>query len=685
MYFGADYHPEHWVYPYDGTPENPEAAWAEDIQKMANAGINVVRMGEFSWGLCEKEEGRYDFDWLKRVMDLLAQHEISIVLSTPTAAPPQWLSRKHPEILPIDSRGLKRYGGTRRACCMNSDVYWEYSRRIVDAMARALGQHPGLIAWQIDNGIGRHNTEYSFNEETRRDWHAWLKAKYEDIENLNNLLGLRFWGQVVQDWDDIPMPMDAPAVHNPALITDWRRFASDTCVSFVRMQKDILKQHSPNLPVTTSLRAFACELDYFDMADELDFVAVDGDAAVKERSAEIACGIDFMRSIKKTDWNAPDGEEGFWVIEQKAGSVSWERTTALVRPDVLRLFTYQMVSRGANGVLYFYWRQPRIGPEKFYGGALSHGGSTSNRTYEEIARIGKEIQILGPQLKGTKVPAEVAIITTHDNFWAQNQPLRQNHDLSQREHIQLFYAALHDRNIPCDFARPTDDLEKYKLVIVPSLHMLAAGEADRLRLYAYNGGTIIGTCNTGLVDEHHMAPSDGFPFEMQDLFGLRVIEFDALPSGAENHINFRGTFPTTHMHPARLWCDRIVPNTCEVLGSYAKDFYAGEPSMTINEFGNGKAIYIGFLSHQDFYLDLITWVRGIANVFPLMKVPESVEVSMREGPDCRIYFLLNHHPNSVRMNFLKPLQNALTDERVSGAVDIPSHGVLVLRENIRNY
>ena len=185
MYFGVDYYPEHWVHPYAGTAEKPESGWEQDVELMVAAGVNVVRMGEFDWGLCEPEECKYDFDWLKRAMDMMGKAGIKVVLGTPTAAPPIWLTQKYPEILPIDENGLTRHEGTRRACCLNSNVYWEYSQRIVRAMATALGKHPQLIAWQIDNGLGGHLTEYSFNDQTRRDWHSWLKAKYETIERFN--------------------------------------------------------------------------------------------------------------------------------------------------------------------------------------------------------------------------------------------------------------------------------------------------------------------------------------------------------------------------------------------------------------------------------------------------------------------------------------------------------------------
>jgi beta-galactosidase len=181
MYFGVDYHPEHWVFPYAGTADEPEARWKIDAELMQKAGVNVVRIGEFVWGLCEPEEGKFNFDWLKRVMDLMGDAGIKIVLATPTAAPPLWLAKKHPEILPLDEKGLPLHEGTRHAVCLNCDIFWDYSRKLIRAMAAALGKHPQLIAWQIDNNIGGYTDHCSFNEETRHDWHAWLRAKFEPL------------------------------------------------------------------------------------------------------------------------------------------------------------------------------------------------------------------------------------------------------------------------------------------------------------------------------------------------------------------------------------------------------------------------------------------------------------------------------------------------------------------------
>jgi beta-galactosidase len=509
----------------------------------------------------------------------------------------------------------------------------------------------------------------------------WLEDKYQTIERLNDLLGLRCWGQIVKSWDEVPMPMHAPATHNPALLLDWNRFCSDTIVQFVKMQVDVLRELSPDHPVTVNLRALTRKFDHFDMAAVVDFVSVESNAAIKSKSTDLACDIDILRSLKKTDIKMPGGNCGFWVIEQKAGQVNWQDVNSLVRPGFVRLFTYQLISRGACGVLYYHWRQPRIGNEKFYGAILPHHLEGNDRIFKEISQIGEELKMLAPALKDTKVVSEVCILYSHDNDWTLQQPMQPNNFFNLREHIQLIYNALHDRNIQVDFARPTEDLSKYKIVIAPSLHLLAAGEADRLKLYVQNGGTLVGTFNTGLVNEYSIAPDTGYPSDLTDLFGLEVLEFDPLLPGEENHLTFKGVFPTSHLHPAKLWCDIIEPKGCQILATYAKDFYAGRAAMTLNTFGLGKAIYIGTMSHQHFYYDLVTWLRQTCSLHPLLKVPENVEVSMRQKEGTRVFFLLNHQNTSVRIQFYKPMHDFLTGNTFSGNYDIPAHGVLVLDEH----
>lgn len=68
----------------------------QDIEYMKEAHINEVTLGVFSWSVLEPEEGVYHLEWLEKIMDQLYKNEISVILSTPSAARPKWLADQIP-------------------------------------------------------------------------------------------------------------------------------------------------------------------------------------------------------------------------------------------------------------------------------------------------------------------------------------------------------------------------------------------------------------------------------------------------------------------------------------------------------------------------------------------------------------------------------------------------------------
>ena len=103
---------------------------------------------------------------------------------------------------------------------------------------------------------------------------------------------------------------------------------------------------------------------------------------------------------------------GFWVIEQKAGNVTWQDVNSLVRPGVLRMFTYQLVSRGATAIVFFRWRQPRFGTEKFHGAVLPHSGRSDGRVFKEVRPIGRRDEAARAGAGGDAVCARTAAFST---------------------------------------------------------------------------------------------------------------------------------------------------------------------------------------------------------------------------------------------------------------------------------
>ena len=123
MIYGGDYNPDQW----------PEETWLEDARLMQEARVNLVSLGIFSWAKLESGPGVFDFGWLDRLMDLLHAHDVSVNLATPTASPPAWMVRLHPEVLPMNADGVTLWHGSRRHYCPHNPDYHKYATRIATA------------------------------------------------------------------------------------------------------------------------------------------------------------------------------------------------------------------------------------------------------------------------------------------------------------------------------------------------------------------------------------------------------------------------------------------------------------------------------------------------------------------------------------------------------------------------
>ena len=242
---GVCYYPEHW----------PETWWARDARRMVELGILYARIGEFAWSRIEPEPGRIELDWLRRAMDTLHAAGLRVVLGTPTATPPKWLVDRHPEIAPVDRDGRIRGFGSRRHYTFSSPEYRAESRRIVEVLARAFGDHPGLVGWQTDNEFGCHDTVLSFGAVDLAAFQGWLRRRYQTPDHLNEAWGNVFWSMEVSRFEEVALPVGAVTESNPAAMLDYWRFASDAVAEFNREQATILRAHSPGRLISTISRS----------------------------------------------------------------------------------------------------------------------------------------------------------------------------------------------------------------------------------------------------------------------------------------------------------------------------------------------------------------------------------------------------------------------------------------------
>ncbi len=662
FYFGVDYYPEQW----------PESRWLVDARLMKEAGFNLVRLAEFAWSRLEPTQGSYDFGWLDRALEVLHEQGIVAVLGTPTASPPPWLMSRHPELFRVRDDGLRVSFGNRREYCPNHPLYHQYSRRIVSAMAEHYCSHPAVIGWQIDNEFG----ERCYCPICQAGFQRWLQKRYGSLEELNTCWGTDFWSHAYTDWSEIPLPLATAGSPNPGLGFEYRRFVSDSYVTYQQLQVELLRKVCPQHFVTHNFMGFGYEgLDYYDLARTLDIVSWDnyplgfwqkGLTAVDP--AVPALGHDTMRGLK---------QDNFWVMEQQAGPSGWETVSPTPRPGQLRSWAYQSIAHGANGVVFFRWRTARFGTEQYWSGLLDQHGQPGRR-YDEIKRMGAELRKIGDSILGTNVKAQVAIIQSYDSRFAfQVQP--NHHDFHYDDHITDLYRIFFSKNITLDVVSPQADLSAYKLVVVPALHIVTNTIAGSLASYVRGGGTAVITSRSGVKDSANAVVDQLLPGLLAEVCGVTVVESDALPAGTTQPVKFIDPgFTHSDLTEAGIWVDVLAPTSAEVLAHYTEDYYAGEPAVTLNRYGKGQAIYVGALGGTTLYQALFDWLVKKLSIASVLVTPQGVEAAERSLGNWRLLFLLNHTKATQTVSLPDGYVNVLGNEALSGQVTLAPYDVTIL-------
>lgn len=665
FYYGVDYYPEHW----------PEARWAEDARLMQEACINVVRLAEFAWGKLEPSAGQYDFAWLDRAIETLAAHGMKIVLGTATASTPPWLVAMHPDLLLVRADGVRATYGSRRNYCPTNPSYRQYSARIAEVMAQRYHESPYVIGWQIDNEFGGR----CYCPNCQREFHRWLEQKYGTLEELNHQWGTIFWSHTYTDWSQIPLPWTTSGISNPGLALDYYRFMSDAYVAFQQTQVNILRRECPHHFITHNLMGFRFnELNYFDLAHSLDFVAWDNyprgfwNIADQVSSSESALGHDTMRGLKNRN---------FWIMEAQSGPAGWEVMGVRPRPGEIRLWAYQGIAHGADAIVYFRWRSYRYGSEQYWHGILDHDGRPRRR-YEEVQRMGRELAHIGDLIAGSEVRAEAGIILSYDSRFAFHiQP--NNPAFRYGEHFASYHRALTEQNIPVDIVAPLADLSAYKLVICPALHIVNEAITDNLRRFVANGGVLVVTTRSGVKDNSNAVVDRPLPGLLAELCGIEVYEYDSLPAGSTNKVHFASTagFSNGAAGTASIWCDIPALRGAEAVACLTEADYAGQPAVTVNHPGNGKVIYVGTVGDGQLVHTITQWTMNLAGIKPLLPAIPGVEVTTRWQDGRCYFFILNHTEQEQCVSLDGSYYDLISEQAKTAAVSVLAKDLLILVES----
>ncbi|WP_127793881.1 beta-galactosidase [Agromyces sp. LHK192] len=649
--YGGDYNPEQW----------PREVWDDDVVLMQRAGVNLATVAVFSWARLEPRPGEYDFGWLDEVLDGLHAGGIRVDLATATASPPPWLAKLHPETLPVTEDGVRLAVGSRQQYCPSSPVYRERARRLVQQMVDRYAAHPAVDLWHVNNEYGCHVAR-CYCEVSAEAFRGWLERRYGTVDELNRAWGTAFWSQRYDGFEEVEPPRAAPSFRNPTQLLDFDRFSSDELLACYRSEVEVIRAGS-DLPITTNFMGFFKPVDYWAWAAEVDIVSDDTypDPADPLSTPYAAMVRDLMRSL---------GAGAPWLLmEQSPSAVNWRARNAAKAPGQMRAWSYQAVARGADGILFFQWRQSAAGSEKFHSGMVPHGG-TDTRVWREIEQLGGELASLSGAsvgLEGGRVRTPVAIAVDWDSWWAIEQDASPT-TVSYLEVLFAWHRALSALGHAVDFVRADADLSSYRVVVLPAQFVVTEAQAANLSDWADGGGTLVVGFATGVVDAELRVHLGGYlgGARLRRTLGIRVEEFTP-PAGADLRAVGGGEPPPVPLAgevlggaaTGSVWAEVVRADDAEVVAAFggAGDRTAGgaadaapaalppglpdgAPAVTRRGTGSGAAWYVATLPDEVALRALVAGIADDAGVDRPAPVATGGEVdAVRRGD---VVVVINH-------------------------------------------
>jgi beta-galactosidase len=624
--YGGDYNPEQW----------PQEVWDEDVRLMRRAHVTTATVGVFSWSRLEPRPGEYDFAWLDDVLDRLHAGGVRVDLATATASPPAWFAQRYPDSLPVTEDGVRLAFGSRQHYSPSSPDYRRHALALVEQVVRRYADHPALEMWHVNNEYGCH-AALSYDAHTVTAFRAWLQDRYGTVDELNRAWGTDFWSQRYTAFDQVGVPSAAPSFRNPGQLLDFRRFSSDAMLALHRAEVEVIRRHSPDVPITTNFMGFFPHTDYWAWARHVDVVSDDSypDPADPAAHVRLAAQRDLMRGL---------GQGRPWLLmEQATSAVNWRERNAPRPRGQHRAHSLQAVARGADGVLHFQWRQSAAGAERFHSAMLPHAGEDT-RLFRDVVALGEELAGLS-DLVGQGVDARVAIVLDWDAWWALDQPATP----ARLDYVDRFldwYAPFLRRGVTVDVVAAGADVTGYDLVVVPLLHAARREHLEAYDAYVRGGGHLVVTYATALVDQDLHVYLGGYLGPLRATLGVRVEEVapTAGPDGTPGPgLRLAGEVAGD----AALWQDVLVVDDAQVVATFADGHAAGGAAVTRRAHGDGAAWYVATQPAAD-VLDALAdrWLRE-AGVPALLAAPVAGVEAVRRGDRL---FVVNHTGAAVTLD-----------------------------------
>lgn len=565
LYHGAAYYPELW---------NDETVIEQDIRLMKEAGMNVVRIGEFAWSTLEKEQGNIDIRFFVDIINKLYENGIETVMCTPTPTPPIWLSHGHPERMFVDANGKVMGHGSRQHVCTNNAFFRERAAIITEHIAKAVGRLPGVIGWQIDNEFKAH-VAACMCETCKSLWHQWLQERYETIDQLNDAWGTQIWSEYYLAFEQVPQPGPAPFLHNSSLSTMYQLFSMEKIAEFSDEQAHIIRQHS-HAPITHN-SSVAFHVDNERLFKNLDFASFDTYANYDNTPAYLI-NCDLWRNFKK-------GKD-FWIMETSPSFSASLESYAMPHPNgYLKAEAVAAYALGAEAFCYWLWRQQRTGCEQPHGSVISAWGkpTVGFQNVIEVEQARKEIESI--ILSSRPSQAEVAMTySDRSKAFLQTEPHRK---LNHRGLVSAFYERILSMGIHRDVIPEGAELDGYKLLFTPFIHYLSSDYIQRAQAFVHNGGIWVVGPLTGGRTENHTIHTNAALGELEQLAGIETL-FTYPMEGSGTIGQAFGVSA-----PLGMWSAVFEPKEAIAIGILEEGLTSGKAFITEHRLGKGKIVMLG--------------------------------------------------------------------------------------------
>ena len=666
---GVCYYPEHW----------PKELWRGDLQRMLAAGLEVVRVSEFAWSTVEVQEGVFDYSFWDEFLDLAEEMGMKVIMGTPTATPPAWLTKKYPEVLNCDIDGNMYHHGLRRHYNYNSPTYQRLSGRIVEAFASHYAGRKCVIGWQIDNEINCE-TDVFYSESDSASFREYLRDKYGAIDELNKAWGTVFWSQTFTNWDEITVPRrTVQNTVNPHWQLDYIRFISESANKWTKLQADIIRKYSKEDDFVTTNGIFG-HLDYQKMVKgSIDFITYDS----YPNFAYCLSMYDDKDPIKDRKWSMNLAETRaiskiFGIMEQQSGANGWtsRMEAPTPRPGQLTLWTMQSIAHGADFVSYFRWRTATMGTEIYWHGILDYSGR-DNRRLNEVREVHEKLKNLS-SIAGAVYEAKVGILEDYDNLWDSEYDVW--HGRVEKQSRKALFGALQKTHTPFDYIymdgiTDVSSLLEYEVLFYPHPTITDNRIIDLLSQYVKAGGKLVIGCRAGYKDRTGKCVMDKLPGLFAHLTGTDIPEYSLIaPDAGKILVKW-----DEDEFEASVFTDLLCPiNGGRKLAEYTSDYYAGSAALICNDYGNGKAFYYGSAFTEDAVIVFLKNLNVISPYKEIIKLPETMEIAVRRKDDKRYLFVLNYSSQADEVTFYRHVKDMFTGNDMHGSLTLNGYDTLVV-------